>query len=200
MSVSVGFSHRCWSSPTSRGVESGDVTIGLTGPKMLRITVRRTEEGEQEGYAIRERFSGEMARIVNLLAEVTGEGAAATLRKGVLVVRLRKVTGGQGLEIPIREELGGELRGRKDSGVTAVACRSGRTLLIYLPVPFLWFLPFQHLFPVGFIPVGDNLLCRIVPAVQVHRPDDRFERLGNDVGLFVMLLHPCPCSDKDFVL
>ena len=84
------------------GVESGDVAIRLTGPMTLRITVRRMEE-EREGYAVRERLSGEMTRVVNLPAEVTDEGAAATLRNGVLAVRLRKVLEEQGVEIPVRE-------------------------------------------------------------------------------------------------
>lgn len=84
------------------GVASGDVTIRLTGPMALRITVRQTEE-EREGYAVRERLSGEMTRVVNLPAEVTDEGAAAALRNGVLAVRLRKVLEEQGVEIPVRE-------------------------------------------------------------------------------------------------
>jgi len=90
------------------GVESGDVTIRLTGPGTLRITVRRKEppEEEQEGYAIRERLSGEITRIVNLPGDVTEESATATLSNGVLAVRLRKVPGEQGTEIPVRE--GGE--------------------------------------------------------------------------------------------
>lgn len=85
------------------GVESGDVAIRFTGPRMLRITVRRREEEGREGYAVRERLSGEMTRVVNLPAEVTDEGAAATLRNGVLAVRLRKVLEEQGVEIPVRE-------------------------------------------------------------------------------------------------
>jgi HSP20 family protein len=84
------------------GVESGDVAVRLAGPGTLRITVRRMEE-EREGYAVRERLSGEMTRVVNLPAEVTDEGAAATLRNGVLAVRLRKVLEEQGVEIPVRE-------------------------------------------------------------------------------------------------
>jgi len=92
------------------GVASGDVTIRLTGPMALRITVR-TKEEEREGYAVRERLSGEMTRVVNgemtrvvnLPAEVTDEGAAAALRNGVLAVRLRKVLEEQGVEIPVRE-------------------------------------------------------------------------------------------------
>jgi HSP20 family protein len=84
------------------GVETGDVAIRLTGPATLRITVRRREEEGREGYAVRERLSGEMTRVVNLPAEVTDEGAAATLRNGVLAVRLRKVPE-QGVEIPVRE-------------------------------------------------------------------------------------------------
>jgi HSP20 family protein len=88
------------------GVKSNDITIRLTGPGTLRITVRRQEppEEEQEGYAIRERPSGEMTRIVNLPAVVTEEGATAALRNGVLAVQLRKVPGKQGIEIPVREE------------------------------------------------------------------------------------------------
>jgi HSP20 family protein len=83
-------------------VASGDVAVRLTGPRTLRITVRQREE-EREGYAVRERLSGEMTRVVNLPAEVTDEGAAAALRNGVLAVRLRKVLEEQGVEIPIRE-------------------------------------------------------------------------------------------------
>ncbi len=88
------------------GVESNDITIRLTGPDTLRITVRRQEppEEEREGYAVRERPSGDMARIVNLPACVTEEGATAALRNGVLEVRLRKVPGEEGIEIPVREE------------------------------------------------------------------------------------------------
>lgn len=85
------------------GVGSGDVAIRLTGPRTLRITVRRREEEEREGYAVRERLSGEMTRVVNLPAEVTDEGATATLGSGVLAVRLKKVPGEQGVEIPVRE-------------------------------------------------------------------------------------------------
>ncbi|WP_292366755.1 MULTISPECIES: Hsp20/alpha crystallin family protein [unclassified Methanoculleus] len=84
------------------GVGSGDVAVRLTGPMALRITVRKREE-EREGYAVRERLSGEMTRVVNLPADVTEEGATATLRDGVLAVRLKKVPG-QGVEIPVREE------------------------------------------------------------------------------------------------
>ncbi|KAF5084995.1 Hsp20/alpha crystallin family protein [anaerobic digester metagenome] len=83
------------------GVESSDVAIRLTGPMTLRITVRRMEE-EREGYAVRERLSGEMTRVVNLPATVTEEAASASLRNGVLAVRLRKAPG-QGVEIPVRE-------------------------------------------------------------------------------------------------
>ncbi|WP_052959125.1 Hsp20/alpha crystallin family protein [Methanoculleus sediminis] len=84
------------------GMAGGDVAVRLTGPMTLRITVRTREEEERGGYAVRERLSGEMTRVVNLPAEVTDEGAAATLRNGVLAVRLKKVSG-QGAEIPVRE-------------------------------------------------------------------------------------------------
>ena len=84
------------------GVGSGDVAIRLTGPMTLRITVRKREEEEREGYAVRERLSGEMTRVVNLPATVTEEAASASLRNGVLAVRLRKAPE-QGVEIPVRE-------------------------------------------------------------------------------------------------
>lgn len=88
------------------GMESGDVTIRLTSPGTLRITVRRKEppEEEWEGYAVRERLFGEMTRIVSLPADVTEEGATATLQNGVLTVRLKKISKEQGVEIPVREE------------------------------------------------------------------------------------------------
>jgi len=93
---------RSRSSPTSRGWRAAMSRYGSPAPGTLRITVRKKEE-EREGYAVRERLSGEMTRVVNLPAEVTEEGAAAALRNGVLAVRLKKVPG-QGVEIPIREE------------------------------------------------------------------------------------------------
>ncbi|RXE56338.1 hypothetical protein ABH15_09515 [Methanoculleus taiwanensis] len=88
------------------GMKSSDVTIRLTSPETLRITARRREVPEEagEGYVIRERVSGEMTRTVNLPADVTDEGASAAFRNGVLTVRLKKVSGEEGIEIPIGEE------------------------------------------------------------------------------------------------
>jgi HSP20 family protein len=85
------------------GVESSDVKVRLTSPGTLWITARRKEEAE-EGYAVKERISGEMTRTVNLPADVLDEGATATFKNGVLTVRLKKVPTEEGIMIPIREE------------------------------------------------------------------------------------------------
>lgn len=88
------------------GMKSSDVTIRLINPETLRITGRRREvPGEAgEGYVTRERVTGEMTRTVNLPADVTDEGASAAFRNGVLTVRLKKVSGEEGIKIPIGEE------------------------------------------------------------------------------------------------
>ncbi len=88
------------------GVKRGDVTVRLLGQKTLRITARRGEaaEGAEEGYVVRERITGEMTRTVNLPADVSEEGATATFRDGVLMVRLQKTPEEQGIEIPVGEE------------------------------------------------------------------------------------------------
>ncbi len=88
------------------GVKSKDITVRLISPGTLRITARREESMEEtrEDYVIRERRFGEMARTVHLPADVSDEGATATFRNGVLVVRLQKIPEEQGQEITITEE------------------------------------------------------------------------------------------------
>jgi HSP20 family protein len=88
------------------GVKSKDITVRLITPGTLRITARREEAMEEtrEDYIIRERRFGEMARTVNLPADVSDEGATATFRNGVLVVRLPKLPEEQGMEITVSEE------------------------------------------------------------------------------------------------
>ncbi|KUG19201.1 MAG: Hsp20/alpha crystallin family protein [Methanomicrobiaceae archaeon] len=85
------------------GMEGGDVTIRLTRPATLKIHARRRKE-EEKGYAVRERASGEMIRIVDLPADATDEGSSADLRNGVLTVRLKKIPEEREGEIPVRGE------------------------------------------------------------------------------------------------
>ena len=74
------------------GVNKKDISLDLIAPQTLEITCERREEKkeEKEGYYMRERSFGSMRRIVPLPKEVTEKGASATLKNGVLEVRLKK--------------------------------------------------------------------------------------------------------------
>lgn len=76
------------------GVSKKDITIDLINPKALEISCQRREEKreEMEGYSLHERMFGSLNRIVPLPKPVTEEGAKASLRDGVLEVRLKKGT------------------------------------------------------------------------------------------------------------
>ena len=64
----------------------------MTITLLLMSCRERKEEKkeEKEGYYMRERSFGSMRRIVPLPKEVTEKGASATLKNGVLEVRLKK--------------------------------------------------------------------------------------------------------------
>ncbi len=90
------------------GVERQDISVRLLDPRMLRVTARREEarEKEEAGYHVRERRVGTIARTIALPADVTGEGAGATFRNGVLEVRMKKVAAAPGKEITVGETSG----------------------------------------------------------------------------------------------
>jgi len=85
------------------GVDKEDISIALLSPNTLEISCeRRSDKEEQdEGYYVRERVYGTMARTVVLPHEVTDKGASATFKNGVLEVRLKKSKEERGNRIKI---------------------------------------------------------------------------------------------------
>jgi HSP20 family protein len=74
------------------GVTKKDVTLDLLSPQSLEISWERKEEKkeEKEGYYLRERRFGSMTRVVPLPIPVTEDNATATVKNGVLEVKLKK--------------------------------------------------------------------------------------------------------------
>jgi len=74
------------------GVGKEEISLDLVDPQALQIGYERKEEKkeEKEGYYMQERRFGMVCRVIPLPEPVTGEGATATLKNGVLEVRLKK--------------------------------------------------------------------------------------------------------------
>ena len=85
------------------GVDAGEISIRLLGPRTLQISTEKRGEREEgkEGYYLKERSYGGMSRTVTLPEDVTDEGATANFRNGVLEVRLIKTPEERGKEIRI---------------------------------------------------------------------------------------------------
>ena len=75
-------------------IERDSVSLQLINPRIFEITCTREQDSEEnnDGYYIRERSSGSMSRMVTLPAEVTEDDAKASLKNGILEVRLKKRT------------------------------------------------------------------------------------------------------------
>lgn len=74
------------------GIAKKDIMLSLIDPQALEISVERKEEKkeEKEGYFLQERRFGSMTRVVPLPKPVTEDGSTASLKNGVLEVRLKK--------------------------------------------------------------------------------------------------------------
>lgn len=73
------------------GVDKSDVEVTLTGNRLtVRAHKKHEAEVKQEQYFRSERTFGEVARSVELPAEVDAERVSASFRDGVLEVRLPK--------------------------------------------------------------------------------------------------------------
>jgi HSP20 family protein len=74
------------------GVSRQDITLTLTNPQALEISCERRMENEEEkeGFFLRERTFGSMARVVPLPKPVSEEGSRASFKNGVLEVHLKK--------------------------------------------------------------------------------------------------------------
>jgi HSP20 family protein len=74
------------------GVTKNDITIDLINPQALEIACERKEEVnvERDGYSMQERTFGSITRIVPLPKPVMEGGAKASLKNGILEIRLKK--------------------------------------------------------------------------------------------------------------
>ena len=75
------------------GVERKNVSLRLVNQRALEISCNMESECEDSAkrYYVRERRYGNTERIVNLPADVTVDGAAATFKNGVLEIRMKKI-------------------------------------------------------------------------------------------------------------
>ena len=85
------------------GVDKEDISINLISPNTLEIACERRSDKEEkdEGYYMRERMYGSMARTVALPHDVTEKGASASFKNGVLEIRLKKSKEERGSRIRI---------------------------------------------------------------------------------------------------
>ncbi len=85
------------------GVEKQDVSLHLVNPRTLELSWERKGEKQEkeEGWYLRERTYGSMSRVIALPGDVTGEGASASFKNGVLEVRLKKMAIDRGARIQI---------------------------------------------------------------------------------------------------
>jgi HSP20 family protein len=85
------------------GVTKKDIALDLITPQALEISWERQEEKKEEkkGYYLRERRFGSMTRVVPLPVPVTDDNASATVRNGVLEIKLKKAAKEAKGKIPI---------------------------------------------------------------------------------------------------
>ncbi|MEN6443703.1 MAG: Hsp20/alpha crystallin family protein [Methanoregula sp.] len=74
------------------GIDKENISLRLLNPRTLEISCERKGEKEEksEGYYMRERVSGFMARRVMVPADVSEADSAASFKNGVLEVHLKK--------------------------------------------------------------------------------------------------------------
>ena len=73
------------------GVSKDDIEITVTPEALeVRAKAKRDRDEEKEDFVFRERAYAELARTISLPAEVRPEAAEASLRDGVLEIRLPK--------------------------------------------------------------------------------------------------------------
>jgi HSP20 family protein len=85
------------------GVESDDLDVNITGETLTIKGVNRPAEGEESMKFIqRERGHGEFTRTVVLPDAVEADKIEASLRDGILTVRLPKAAGAEPRQIEIK--------------------------------------------------------------------------------------------------
>lgn len=74
------------------GLEKKDDVEIQVEPRQLIIqgTINRFNEGKENQFHRRERFTGQFYRVISLPAEVQEEGTTATYRNGILEIRMPK--------------------------------------------------------------------------------------------------------------
>ena len=86
------------------GFESDDVDVSITG-RAVTVSAEQKTETEQDGkenpYLLRERYSGALIRRLILPAAVEGAGAKAEFKNGVLTIDLPKTAGAETQKVDI---------------------------------------------------------------------------------------------------
>jgi HSP20 family protein len=72
------------------GVRDQDLAVSAMGSELTISGRRPPADGDKQTYHRRERGTGEFTRVITLPAEVNPDSVAATLKDGVLTVRLPK--------------------------------------------------------------------------------------------------------------
>lgn len=88
---------------TLPGFKPEDIQITTQGAQ-LTIHAAKKQEQQQEkgGYVRRERYEGEMTRVVTLPGAIDQSEAEATYKNGVLMVCIPKAEGAQTMQIPVK--------------------------------------------------------------------------------------------------
>ncbi|HVU85913.1 MAG TPA: Hsp20/alpha crystallin family protein [Pirellulales bacterium] len=84
------------------GVKGEDLDVSVTGDELTLRGRRSVTSGEGQSYHRRERSAGEFSRTLHLPYEVDANGVEATLRDGVLFLKLPKAASARPRKIEIR--------------------------------------------------------------------------------------------------
>lgn len=84
------------------GVKGEDLDVSVTGNELTLRGRRNPAAGQEQSYHRRERSSGEFTRTLHLPYEVDANGVEATLRDGVLLLKLPKAASARPHKIEVR--------------------------------------------------------------------------------------------------
>jgi HSP20 family protein len=84
------------------GLKGEDLDVAVTGNELTLRGRRLPASGEEQSYHRRERSAGEFSRTVHLPYEVDANGVEATLRDGVLLLKMPKAASARPRKIEIR--------------------------------------------------------------------------------------------------
>ncbi len=88
---------------TVPGFKPEEIQITAQGGQLtIHATKKQEQKQEKGGYVRRERYEGEMTRVVTLPGAIDESKVEATYEHGVLTVRIPKAEGAQPKQIPVK--------------------------------------------------------------------------------------------------